>query len=53
MKNGKEKVFVSLKKGIKEIKKIEAGEAKEQSADETIQQLIKERNSSNKHNARH
>ena len=50
MKSNKEKVFKSLKKGINEIKKIEAGKAKGQSVDEMIQELIKERDSSNRRN---
>ncbi len=43
MKNEKNKVLTSIKKGVKEIAKIEAGKAKGQPAGDMIRDLIKER----------
>ncbi len=43
MKSEKDKILSSLKKGVKQIAKIEAGKAKGQLASEMIQELIKER----------
>ena len=45
MKSEKDKILTSLKKGVKEIAKIEAGKAKGQPAGEMIKELIKERDS--------
>jgi hypothetical protein len=45
MSSAKEKIFKSIKKGVKEIELIEAGKMKGQPADEMVEELKKERDS--------